>query len=166
MVIFQEGEAKVHKQKMETGRSSRLWNFYRDVWNPIIICGFNFVMSVGRAFSKPEWIQKVFLCNRLAKLCPILSNLLILDIRPTKQNSETWDYYLDWNLPVSKSLVSFCSTGIGHVLEQENKSMKIQSRTKGAGNNESALEEHFLISYDWSQITKLFLESFVWIPPK
>ena len=72
----------------------------------------------------------------------------------------------DWNLPVSKSLVSFCSTGIGHVLEQENKSMKIQSRTKGVGNNESALEEHFLISYDWSQITKLFLESFVWIPPK
>ena len=37
--------------------------------------------------------------------------------------------------------------------------MKIQSGIKGKGNIESALEEHFLISCEMSQITEAFLES-------
>ena len=45
------------------------------------------------------------------------------------------------------------------MLEQENKSMKTQSGIKGVGNNESALEEHFLVSCVMSQITEAFLES-------
>ena len=37
--------------------------------------------------------------------------------------------------------------------------MKIQSGIKAIGNIESALEEHFLISCEMSQITEAFLES-------
>ena len=53
--------------------------------------------------------------------------------------------------------MSFCSIGVGHALEQQNKSTK--SGIKDIGSNESALEEHFLISCEMSQITEAFLES-------
>ena len=55
------------------------------------------------------------------------------------KDPETWDSFLDVNLSVSKSLVSFFSIGVDHALEQENKSMNIQGRIKRVGNNESAL---------------------------
>ena len=56
----------------------------------------------------------------------------------------------------AKSLVSLRSTGVNHTFEQENNSMKIQGGIKGAGKNESALEEHFLISCEMSQINEVF----------
>ena len=55
------------------------------------------------------------------------------------KDPETWDFFLDGNLSVSKSLVSFYSITVDHALGQENKSMKIQGGIKGVGNNESAL---------------------------
>ena len=48
---------------------------------------------------------------------------------------EIWDFFLDGNLSVSKSLVSLYSIGVDHALEQENKSMKIQGGIKVVGNN-------------------------------
>ena len=51
-------------------RNAEVW------WKPFIICEINSVMSVARAFNKSEWIHQVFLCNRLAKLRPILSSWL------------------------------------------------------------------------------------------
>ena len=75
------------------------------------------------------------------------------------KDPETWNFFVDGNLSVNKSSVSFCSIGVDHALEQENKSMKIQGEIKVMGNNESALEENFLISCDMSQITEAFLES-------
>ena len=74
------------------------------------------------------------------------------------KDSETWSFFVDGNLSVSKSLVAFCCIGVNRALEQENKSMKIQGRIKGKGNSESALEDHFLISCAISQITEAFLE--------
>ena len=55
--------------------------------------------------------------------------------------------------------MSLRSTGVNHTFEQENNSIKIQGGIKGVGKNESALEEHFLISCEMSQITEVFLES-------
>ena len=75
------------------------------------------------------------------------------------KDPETWNFFLDGNLSVSKNLMSFCSIAVDHALEQENKSMKIQGGIKGIGNNKSALEENFLISCKMSQITEAFLES-------
>ena len=75
------------------------------------------------------------------------------------KDPETWNFFLDGNLSVSKSLVAICSIGVDQALEQENKSLKIQGGIKGVGNKESALEEHFLISCEMSQITEAFLES-------
>lgn len=43
-----------------------------------------------------------------------------------RKDSETWNFFLDGNLSVSKCLVSFCSTGVNQALDQENKSMKNQ----------------------------------------
>ena len=74
---------------------------------------------------------------------------------------EIWNIFLDRNLSVSKSLVSFCFIGVDYALEKENNnmSMKIQGRIKGIRNNESALVEHFLILCEISQITEAFLKS-------
>ena len=74
------------------------------------------------------------------------------------KDPETWNFFLDGNLSVSKSLVIYCSIGVDHALEQEYKTMKIQSGIKGIGNDESALEGHFLISREISQISKAFLK--------
>lgn len=57
----------------------------------------------------------------------------------------TSDVCLDGNLSVSNSLALFCSNGVNHALEKETNSMKIQGGIKGVGNNESAVEEYFLI---------------------
>ena len=70
--------------------TSLLHQFYENVWKPII-CQMNSVMSLVKAFSKPEWMPQVFLCSQLAKLCPILSSLLILDVWSTKKQRS-------WNL--------------------------------------------------------------------
>ena len=75
------------------------------------------------------------------------------------KDPETWNFFLDGNLSISKSLVAICSIGVGQALEQENKSLKIQGGIKRVGNNESVLEEHFLISCEMSRITEAFLES-------
>ena len=75
------------------------------------------------------------------------------------KDDETWDFFLDENLSVSKSLVSFFSTGVDQALEQEIKSTKIEGRMRGVGTSESALKEHFLISCEMRQITEAFLES-------
>ena len=66
---------------------------------------------------------------------------------------------MDGNLSVSISLVSLSSIEVDHALEQENKSIKIQGAIKEIGNNEFAMNDHFLISCEMSQITEAFLES-------
>ena len=71
------------------------------------------------------------------------------------KNPETWDFFLDGNLLFKKKLVSFCCTGVDHALKQKNKSMKIQGGKKGVGNNESVLEEYFLISCEMSQVNDI-----------
>ena len=55
----------------------------------------------------------------------------------------TWDFFLDGNLSVSKSLVAFCSTGVDHALEQGNRSMKIQGEIKRPVINKSTLRDHY-----------------------
>lgn len=71
------------------------------------------------------------------------------------KNPETWDFFLDGSLLFKKKLVSFCCTGVDHALKQKNKSMKIQGGKKGVGNNESVLEEYFLISCEMSQVNDI-----------
>ena len=70
---------------------SLLHQFYENVWKPTI-CEINSIMSVGKAFRKPEWIHQVFLCTQIAKPCPLLSSILIIVVRPTKQRS--WNLWL------------------------------------------------------------------------
>ena len=76
-----------------------------------------------------------------------------------RKDPETWNFILDGDLSVNKSLVSFCSIEDNQALGQENKNMKIEGRMKGTGNNKSALEKQFLISCEMSQIAEAFLKS-------
>ena len=95
--------------------------------------------------------------EHLASLNEFMKYFFALDLQNYAQYSPVLEFFLDKNLSVSKSLGWFCSIGLGHALEQQNKSTK--SGIKDIGSNESALEEHSLISCEVSQITEAFLES-------
>lgn len=57
---------------------------------------------------------------------------------------------------MSKIAIPFCSLGVDHALEQENRSMKVLGGIKGIGNNMPALDQRFLIITEMNRIIKEF----------
>ena len=72
---------------------------------------------------------------------------------------ETWDFLRSGSLSVSKSLIPFCSIGVDHALEQENRCMKVLGGIKGIANHQSALDQHFLITSEMNTIIDAFQNS-------
>ena len=65
-----------------------------------------------------------------------------------ESDEEVWRYLSEGNFSVSKSTIPFTSIGPDHALEQENKTMKISGGIIGIGNQQSTIDQHFLIAQD------------------
>ena len=60
------------------------------------------------------------------------------------KDPQTWSIFNECNFSVNKTLITFSATGVDHVIEQENRTIKALGGIKGVANNWKALDEYFL----------------------
>ena len=67
---------------------------------------------------------------------------------------------MDGNFSVNKTTTSFSAIGVDHVIEQENRAMKVLGGIKGIANNQKALDQYFLTVSEMGNIIETFCETF------
>ena len=64
------------------------------------------------------------------------------------------------NFSVNKTLIPFSAIGVDHVIEQENRAVKVLGGIKGIANNRKALDEYFLNVSEMGNIIQDFCDVF------
>lgn len=92
-----------------------------------------------------------------ARLTPVyLSDMFSLKTK----DQRSWEFLKSGNFCVNKSKVPFCSLGVDHALEQENKEMKAIGGIRGIAHQTKLLEDFFLASPLLSKVSDDFCDYF------
>ena len=76
---------------------------------------------------------------------PRFTPLYIATMTELKENDEmSWQYLKD-NFSTNKTVIPFCSIGLDHALEQDNKLLKVNGGVVGLTQNPTALDRFCLI---------------------
>ena len=88
-----------------------------------------------------------------ARLTPVyLAQMYKLE----RSNETIWNFYAEGNFSVNKSTTPFTTLGADHALEQANRTLKVHGGIKGIANNQSSLDQYFIIAPEVSNIIEEF----------
>ena len=124
---------------------------------------FQYLLLFIRSSRQKEWELHLQSLNYFASLFfahdqinyARLTPVYLAEMMSLKSSDpDIWKFLEDGNFCVNKNSIPFCSIGVDHAMEQENKRMKVVGGIKGLTQNQKALDRFVLASPVMTNIIK------------